>query len=469
MLSRSILIAAVALLAGEASAFWRMQCAHLSYERVDPIDAPGKPAGHAHAVLGSNNFNKKSTNETLETAKCTTCQATEDRSSYWVPNMYWQDDSTGELNHVDTQGTTVYYFLRKNGAEQDVTAFPPGFRMIAGYTDKREFKHRKPVYDSKSVSTQGSLSGASQDELQEYAIGFNCVHYGSNVQNEDTLARAIIPQPCKAADDTTGTHKQCDTIRAEYYFPSCWDGESLDSDDHKSHVQYPSNVQDGDCPDSHPVRLPSLLFETWYDSAPINDKVNAGAKGKFVMSNGDDLGAGYHADFMNAWNQDVLEKAVKTCKDPGGLIENCSAFELQDIKDSAGKSTCTKPESDYDFPDEDCEGPIKELPGDNPIGGSGDSSEESGDDTSSESSSAPESAAATEAPSSTAPAAGSSAAETPAAANNEPATNQGYATITQQAAEVVVTETAAPVYETVHSYGKRVNQHRRRHAHAHHH
>ena len=28
-------------------------------------------------------------------------------------------------------------------------------------------------------------------------------------------------------------------LRAQVYFPSCWDGKNLDSDDHQSHMAYP--------------------------------------------------------------------------------------------------------------------------------------------------------------------------------------------------------------------------------------
>lgn len=161
--------------------------------------------------------------------------------------------------------------------------------MIGGHTKKRKGEYRKAEYDPDSVKTSAAISsGASQAELQEYSLGFNCMDWESG-KNEDTLARPVIPQPCHEPQDDT--YKQCPSgMRAEIYFPSCWDGKSLDSDDHKSHVAYPSRVQDGECPESHPVRLPSLLFETWYQTAPVNEKVNAGKKGQLVLSNGDTTG-----------------------------------------------------------------------------------------------------------------------------------------------------------------------------------
>ncbi|KAI5780982.1 hypothetical protein EDC01DRAFT_789999 [Geopyxis carbonaria] len=475
MVSRTILTAALALFASEAAAFWRMDCGHLSFERVDPIDAPGKAAGHSHAVIGANNFNKLSNNETLLEAACTTCQVTPDKSSYWIPNMYWQDAESGELTAVTTTGTTVYYFLR-NDNTMDVTPFPPGFRMIGGYTKKRTGEFRKPIYDPESVKTQASIKeGASQAELQEYSLGFNCMDWESG-KNEDTLARAVIPQPCHEPQDAT--HKQCPSgMRAEIYFPSCWDGKSLDSEDHKSHVVYPSRVQDGTCPDTHPVRLPSLLFETWYTTAPINALVNAGKKGQFVLSNGDTTGWGYHADFMNGWDQDILERAVSSCKNLSGNIKDCPVFDGQLQSADSG---CEK--KDWDFPDENCEGPIKKLPGNNPIGDipviddngteddasplddlEGKNYASDGDDVSSVASSK-------SAPAYSAPAAASP--EVVAAAVPEEA-NNGAVYVTKTADTVTVTSEAPAVVETQYvqqGYGKRaINEHHRRHQHAHRH
>jgi hypothetical protein len=55
-------------------------------------------------------------------------------------------------------------------------------------------------------------------------------------------------------------------IRAQVFFPSCWDGVNLDSADHKSHMAYPiQNYNGGDCPSSHPVHLISLFYEQIFD------------------------------------------------------------------------------------------------------------------------------------------------------------------------------------------------------------
>ena len=44
-------------------------------------------------------------------------------------------------------------------------------------------------------------------------------------------------------------------------FPTCWDGVRLTSSD-QSHVSYDTDggTFDGDCPESHPVKLPEVQF-----------------------------------------------------------------------------------------------------------------------------------------------------------------------------------------------------------------
>jgi len=56
------------------------------------------------------------------------------------------------------------------------------------------------------------------------------------------------------------------------YNCSCWDGKSLDSPDHKTHIAYPVAGPPGfdpsrfTCPDTHPVKIPQLMLEVRYRS-----------------------------------------------------------------------------------------------------------------------------------------------------------------------------------------------------------
>src|SRR5207244_9474853 len=44
-------------------------------------------------------------------------------------------------------------------------------------------------------------------------------------------------------------------LRLHVRFPDCWDGQNLDSADHKSHMAYALR---GECPSTHPVAVPAV-------------------------------------------------------------------------------------------------------------------------------------------------------------------------------------------------------------------
>ena len=125
-------------------------------------------------------------------------------------------------------------------------------------------------------------------------------------------------------------NKNCPNgLRTQIFFPSCWDGKSLDSSDHKSHMAYPSGVNSGKCPDTHPRRLISIFYEIFWDIDAWKDQWTNG-KWPFVLSTGDPTGYGFHGDFVNGWDIDVLQKAVDGCNDDAGVVENCPYFDFFD-------------------------------------------------------------------------------------------------------------------------------------------
>ena len=140
------------------------------------------------------------------------------------------------------------------------------------------------------------------------------------------------------------------------FFPGCWDGVNLDSADHKSHMAYPSGIDSGECPSSHPVHLISLFYEVWYSVSPYN-QLDAG--GKFVLANGDPTGYGLHADFLNGWDNAVLSSAVQTCTDGSGNIQNCPAFAGR-LQTNDQMNSCSAPNP---LPSENIDGPMPYLPG----------------------------------------------------------------------------------------------------------
>lgn len=225
-------------------------------------------------------------------------------------------------------------------------AFPPNFRMIAGDTNLRNFTW--PVPDPPKSEWTGAQ--ASQFALQQKAIGFNCLNY--DVAPEPSLYRHYLPE--KSYMDA-----HCkDGVRFEIMFPSCWNGKDLDSPDHRSHMAYPSQVMDGECPEGFETRLVSLFYETIWNTYAFKDM-----EGEFVISNGDPTGYGYHADFITGWDPDFLQQAVDTCTNQSGEVEDCHIFDLQSEDD---QQKCKFEVPDF-LKNENCLLSPTGIPGDVPI------------------------------------------------------------------------------------------------------
>lgn len=68
---------------------------------------------------------------------------------------------------------------------------------------------------------------------------------------------------------------------------SCWDGKNLDSPNHQDHVAYPQagpqqftgSSVGGDCPSTHPVKIPQIMLEIVWDTTAFNDKAEWPADG----------------------------------------------------------------------------------------------------------------------------------------------------------------------------------------------
>lgn len=174
---------------------------------------------------------------------------------------------------VSPANANSYYFVR----DQNTVAFQPGFNMIAGDTKRRTYTAGDMYKPDPEESIWAALGQTTQDYLTQRAVGFNCLNY--NAQPEGTLFRHYMPSKDMLDRNCT------DGLRAELMFPMCWDGKNLSSANHKSHVAYPDLVMTGNCPPSHPVKLPGLMFETiWATNAYKN------RQGRFVWSNGDTSG-----------------------------------------------------------------------------------------------------------------------------------------------------------------------------------
>jgi hypothetical protein len=255
-----------------------VNCQPLTIQRSDPILFPGVPGGHVHNIIGGNGF-QRTMNAKMNDATQTTCDKAIDHSNYWVPALYHQRaDKMFEM--VKWNGAAVYYQKRACNYSASIQycdktkvplAFPYGFRMLAGDATRRT--QNNSDYAQRAVSVMCIFDGGSK----EYN-GFPPRH--------------------------------CNTIRAQVYFPSCWDGVNLDSPDHKSHVAYPAvgDYNGGVCPQSHPVALLSIFYEFFLDTSSYTDF------NRFAFANGDPTGYGYHGDFVMGWtDRTLLQNAHAAC------------------------------------------------------------------------------------------------------------------------------------------------------------
>ncbi|KAI0099009.1 hypothetical protein GGR51DRAFT_576420 [Nemania sp. FL0031] len=339
-------VAALALLAQSvnAVAVLRFGCSQIVVERLDPLVNPDvNPSPHVHQVIGGNAFAASIPNSDVsEIANCTSCTFSEDLSNYWTANMLTRPRyfkaRNGTYKRVgqmanrflegETGGMTVYYTSPYDGTK--VTAFKPGFRMLAGHQEQRE------------------LGGVTKWNAICFRC-FNTVNFGG-----DNLA------PC--SDSTVDTvalpNKFCPGgIRTTIRFPTCWDGTNLDSPDHMSHVSYPASgtfESNGPCPATHPVKLPQLMFEVIWDTAPFNDESLWPEDGSqpFVFSQGDNTGYGQHGDYMFGWQGQSLQNAM----DASCFGATCKALKTQTFEEA---NKCAV----RNVVQEDVEGWLEELPG----------------------------------------------------------------------------------------------------------
>jgi len=318
-----VLLSVVALVGALDGDTFTVNCVPLTIQRSDPLVYPGVASAHVHAIAGGNAFSRSMSGMyAANDATATTCNKALDHSNYWVPQLYHY--ANGQYSMVKYAGSAHYYQKRACNYAPGITscdksivplAFPYGFRMIAGDPYRR---------------TQNNTDFAQK------AIDIMCMYDGGSFE-----APGFPTRPCQQ-------------IRAQVYFPSCWDGVNLDTPNHMSHVAYPAigDFNGGVCPKSHPVALFSLFYEFFFETGTYGSDIT-----HFAFANGDNTGYGYHGDFIMGWtNRTLLQTAHRDCI----TSADCPTLGNQP----------TNPQTlIYPAPSEDIgmNGPLAELPGNNHI------------------------------------------------------------------------------------------------------
>ncbi|KAI1818156.1 hypothetical protein GGS20DRAFT_574457 [Poronia punctata] len=324
--------------AGQTMPMLRFQCSQLVVERLDPLVNPGLlPSPHVHQIVGGNSFNASmdpATHDLPSSSTCTSCTFSEDFSNYWTAVLYFRARN-GTYRRVPQfvseglradGGITVYY-IPSPDAEEKVTAFKPGFRMLIGDATARAPGSARKVCH-RCMPTTGEPSN------------INC-----GPPDSQELPNEMCPGG----------------IRSVITFPTCWDGINTDSTDHMSHVAYPEGSYSdyavgayGTCPESHPVKIPQVMYEVMWDTRVFNDENLWPEDGSqpFVWSTGDSDGYSQHGDYVFGWKDDSLQRAMDA---------RCNGAVCGELKTQSSETAmkCTKSRA----VEEEIDGWLTEIPG----------------------------------------------------------------------------------------------------------
>lgn len=277
------------------------------HARTDPILSQECVSDHVHTFYGPQLFHPNTTAKDLRNSdpKHSTSVYKENKSLYWHPTIYkvGRDKATNantyELANISFSGP--YYRWDKDAPLPRVEAFPEGFQMIAGMDpDLPGLNLFSECLCPKACSRADGLCNP-----EDYGDDFD--------ENENDFF------PMSA----------CGEMGIAMAFPTCWDDSKGlgDTGDHMSHMAYTvDGTVSGACPEGYNRRLPQIqLF------VRISDYEG----GRYTFSDNTLPGDKeiFHADFINGWDEGVLEDIIENCDPvPGSAFDgynppcNCEQF-----------------------------------------------------------------------------------------------------------------------------------------------
>ena len=233
----------------------RVYCPVSHYSYDDPIVFPGEPsAAHLHIFWGNTQADAFSTTASLLSTGNSSCEGgLNNKSAYWAPALFNAQDEV-----VLPESVIVYYksFSHTSGFDRNsIMPIPNGLQMLA----------------NQDVPNSGPWNFRSDAE---------------QVGNEQRLRFAIAFPMCVQVD-TNGL-------------------PVLSSEDNVSHLSYSvgSGETSGDCPLSHPYRIPQLSYNLIYDVA-FNSQWYLASDHNPQMQ-----GRSLHADYFAAWDEPTMNAIV---------------------------------------------------------------------------------------------------------------------------------------------------------------
>jgi hypothetical protein len=115
---RSVLFGAIffGTLQGVCNAFVIQSYKDLVLQRMDPIVSPGQVSGHVHVFQGSSGLAPTSTYDDIFGGKCSTMGTQEDKSNYWVAQVYGKN-ANGTLSPLPMSEFRAYYINVRNAIQ----------------------------------------------------------------------------------------------------------------------------------------------------------------------------------------------------------------------------------------------------------------------------------------------------------------------------------------------------------------
>ncbi|CAJ2509484.1 Uu.00g145100.m01.CDS01 [Anthostomella pinea] len=323
--------------------------------RMDPVVSPGTASGHSHGIMGGSNFGLTVNGPDLLDSKCTNALIVNDKSNYWVPNLWFQSPKNSTFKKVPLDYMSVYY--KFDTTNDDIKAFPSGLKIVSGDAMKRT-----------PPATGGLQLDPSQGEIQ--AVQWTCPTANTN---EDRYppgsdgTKAGMVDPNNKGSGAGFPVVNCDGVysplRQDIHLPSCYN-PAAGLDDYANNMAFPTaNGNALDCPEGW-THVPHLFYEIYYSTTDFeNEWDEDGAHQPFVLSNGDRTGFSSHADFISGWDVDTLQTMIDGCNAGDAGMDKCP-------KIIGGINTSDKCQIESAVPDPS-EDWITALPGNNPLAGWG--------------------------------------------------------------------------------------------------
>lgn len=279
---------------------FRVKCefSHFAYD--DPVVLPGQPGqSHLHMFFGNTHSNAYSSYETLIDSGSSTCNGQElNRTSYWVPAMLDADGNARVPENL------LVYYKAYGPAVGSTVPYPKGMALVSG---------------------SAMASKAQPGTVGNREIFFRCFNSAWNnpADKHKNPQSATIPK-CKKE------HK----LEMNVKFQTCWNGK--DPADYKSNASFSSTwPTSGECPKSHPIRLPQMEYRIFWSAEShagssnswfLSSDVNIADESKLRSGNGITI----HGDWWGGWNQDINKAWIDNCVNV--LTADCDEGLLADAR-----------------------------------------------------------------------------------------------------------------------------------------